>query len=1760
MANTFRKLYLLIWKNFILQIRRPIGTVVEIVLPLGFLALLILARQKIDRKEKCMEVFDKVDIWNESTSLFDYRQKIIKEKKLNISKTLFWKLGYFPNDQKTKTLLELGLQNSKIPIKLADKSSDNKPFTSLKLDEIIKDAKEHRDKYIGVLVFKNVANGTNSWPKKIEYTIRLHHSTGALYVNRGRSWFTKQVFPEYIRPGAAKRKLYESPFITLQFIVDSAIMRHHKNDINLNAAQYTQQFPYPDYTSDPFVDMVAFLIPLMMVLSFIYTAQMVVKEIVSEKEFRLTESMKMMGLPGWIHWLAWFIKVFAGFLLIIILQTLILKGGKIFEFSHGGVIFLTLFLWVLASIFFLFLISAFCSIGTRGMLAASTLWFGSFAPYLGIQNPSTYDNLSMQAKRGCCILPNTCLGIMTKTILRYEGEQIGVNWDNINKPVTVDENFSLSNAFGMLVFDCILFSFLTFYISNVFPGEYGIPKPFYFLFQPSYWCPNKNIKMKDADVEMSCGQDNFEEEPNLEVGIHIKNLRKVFKSSVGKKVAVNDLSLKMFKGQITALLGHNGAGKTTTLSILTGLFPPSCGDATLGGRSILTDMDSIRDSLGLCPQHNVLFDRLTVKEHLEFFAALKGTPKGKAVEEIRQLLSDIQLLDKADERSATLSGGMKRKLSCAVALVGGSETVILDEPTSGMDPYARRATWDLLQRYRGNKTIIITTHYMDEADYLGDRIAIMSEGTMKCCGSSLFLKKRYGVGYHLTLVKSSEFNENKTSSLVIEKIPTAKMVGNVAAEMSYILQEDTSKSFQGLFQALEEDKGTYGITSFGVSVTTLEEVFLKVGEGETISTEQIENTGEKSLLHDRKDDLHTKDYKLQTSFGLRASQFKAMFLKRFLNSKRQKKALITQIVIPIGLLLLGFILSTAQSTQQDDPLRKLSLNMLKEEDVDLIGFHSDTSKTAALEKKSLADFASSFLSSTKVQLQDVSVSIVNLLNGNMGDNISVLYSKNPYTGKILNGNKSFCCNYQYMALNDQCSNMAGLCTDQKCKLMPIKNTSYLQEYVLEDSAKKIKKYFKQKVIGMTIDDRSISPVVWYSNQAFHTLPSAYSAVNNILLQNALNDSSYGIETTNHPLPRNTQEKSDLSLQNWSNFTLMIFLLFSSCQLAASFITFLIDEKTSKAKHVQFVSGVNTWTYWGATYCWDLLNFIVPAVGIILLFIIFDTTDYDGELGSVFAVTLLFGISILPFVYFLSFFFTSSMSGYGFLAVLVELLSLGMYLAVTILELVDEKELARVMHYVFLIFPTYAYPMALNDLQKNHANRVNCKKDILSQQYCERQAQIVGNPLYQDYTFALTRPAIGYHCLYMFLSAIVYMIIVFLMESNFFLGQLLNSGNNKVFASDAQEDEDVVQEKKKIHSLQVSDFSKSALVVKDLTKVYRTSGMVAVDHLNLEIPKGECFGLLGINGAGKTTTFGMLTGDLSITEGKAYLHGYDLQTQLKYVQQLIGYCPQFDALVGTMTGREMLCMFAQLRGISGNMVDDVVNNAIDQLNLKGWADKLCGTYSGGNKRKLSTAIALVGNPSVVFLDEPTSGMDPASRRHLWNTLSDVLTTGKSIVLTSHSMEECEALCTRLVIMVNGKFKCIGSIQHLKSRFGQGYTVMLKISPKAVNNTTTTGVNNTGFVGDNMEGSPIYKLKSFMNTNFPGAILREEHQGLLQYQVIDRSIKLSQMFGILEENVEILGLSDYSVCQTSLEQVFVNFAKEQHSEDRIKQKTCCSCRFF
>ena len=312
---------------------------------------------------------------------------------------------------------------------------------------------------------------------------------------------------------------------------------------------------------------------------------------------------------------------------------------------------------------------------------------------------------------------------------------------------------------------------------------------------------------------------------------------------------------------------------------------------------------------------------MTVLQHLEMFAIFKGVPSSKVTEAALKMIREVGLKEKKNSQSCMLSGGQKRKLSLGIALIGDSKVIILDEPTSGMDPFSRRSTWDIIQRNRKGRIILMTTHFMDEADLLGDRIAIMGEGRLRCIGSSLFLKKVYGVGYTYTVVRSAQGGAGGEAvlNMVTSHIPEAEVLSNVGAEQSFRLPFSASSKFVELFTETDTKKEELGISEYGISVTTLEEVFIRVGKNTEDSTTRDsivkfteENVERQKSLSISKDDKAYQEVDARTSLlplddegTLFFKHFSALFKKRFIYGKRDMRMLFCQVVVPVVLVVLG---------------------------------------------------------------------------------------------------------------------------------------------------------------------------------------------------------------------------------------------------------------------------------------------------------------------------------------------------------------------------------------------------------------------------------------------------------------------------------------------------------------------------------------------------------------------------------------------------------------------------------------------------------------------------------------------------------------------------------------------------------------------------------------------------------------------------------------------------------------------------------------
>lgn len=215
------------------------------------------------------------------------------------------------------------------------------------------------------------------------------------------------------------------------------------------------------------------------------------------------------------------------------------------------------------------------------------------------------------------------------------------------------------------------------------------------------------------------------------IAIETKNLSKKFK----EKTVVNSLNLSIKQGELFALLGVNGAGKTTTIKLLTCLIQPTSGDATLKGESIVSQPQKVKEIINVSPQETAVARNLSVKENLELIANIYGFDKQKTALKVEEMLRSFGLSEVSKDKAKTLSGGMQRRLSIAMALISEPQIVFLDEPTQGLDVISRRELWTAIEKLKGNVTIILTTHYMEEAEALSDRIGIMSKGELKATGT-----------------------------------------------------------------------------------------------------------------------------------------------------------------------------------------------------------------------------------------------------------------------------------------------------------------------------------------------------------------------------------------------------------------------------------------------------------------------------------------------------------------------------------------------------------------------------------------------------------------------------------------------------------------------------------------------------------------------------------------------------------------------------------------------------------------------------------------------------------------------------------------------------------------------------------------------------------------------------------------------------------------------------------------------------------------
>uniref|UniRef100_A0A452J5G9 ABC transporter domain-containing protein n=1 Tax=Gopherus agassizii TaxID=38772 RepID=A0A452J5G9_9SAUR len=1091
--------------------------------------------------------------------------------------------------------------------------------------------------------------------------------------------------------------------------------------------------------------------------------------------------------------------------------------------------------------------------------------------------------------------------------------------------------------------------------------KYGMKYPPLFCLKPSYWCKSKRgYSDKRPETEQNHERifnDSMEPVPpefDGKEAIRLNNIKKTYKTKSKKIEALRGLFLNIYEGQITALLGHSGAGKTTLLNILSGLSQPSDGSATIYKYKLseIEDLEEIRALYGVCPQFNVQFEVLTVKENLRVFAEIKGIRSVEVEYEVQKVLKLMDIINIQDTQANKLSGGHKRKLSLGIAMLGDPQVLLLDEPTAGLDPRSRHYVWTLLKERRDGRVTLFSTQFMDEADILADRKAFISHGRIKCVGSSLFLKKKWGIGYHLRMHVSEVCDCESIISLVRQYIPDATFTGQSENELSYTLPLENVDKFPDLFCGLDSHSDQ-GIINYGVSMTTLEDVFLKL-EGET-ATDQ-------------------KDYGV-------FSEEQAEEERDAFSADEMEQGLLS--LSDIGKATVS---GTALWRQQVCAMARIRFLKLKHEDKTL---------------RSILLLCGVFILPIAIHL--IILHLWKQLNS--WELSSGLYFFPP-------GKQSHKEVTSLLVFNETGE---GKTEEQENTFERLSCLAFLQTYRF---------------------------TVMCSIETINCFPVLVNIISNALLRTL--NSTAQIRIWSHPF-------FSVSVITSLYLTFLLLLLPG---FPPHFAMNSIQDYKIKARSQLRVSGLVPSAYWCGQALVDISLYLIllfSMFGIIFALSHKITMSFTGITG--------YGASMILFVYLIAFTFRKRCNSCDFWSFILIAVSKW-------LDYVQHPYLHCVVFIFLLRWLEVKYGRAV--MREDPIFRIPLRKEINHQ-----------NPEEPE-----------------------------------------------------EEDEDVQAERAKVREAIASENQeeKPIIIVNDLRKeyqdkkassVFKKRKKVATKNVSFCVKKGEVFGLLGPNGAGKSTTINMITGETTLTAGQVGETGWKSPTGF------LGHCPQENPLWPNLTVQQHLEVYAAVKGMRKEDAAVTIKRIAKALELQDHVKKVTRKLSAGVTRKVCFALSMLGNPTVLLLDEPSTGMDPKGQSNMWKAIRAALKNREQgAILTTHYMEEAEAVCDRVAIMVCGKLRCIGAVQYLKSKFGKGYLLEIKVKDPA----------------------QVDCLHMEILRIFPHADRQERVSSLLVYKIpMQEALPLSQTFSKLEAAKRTFGLEEYSFSLNTLEQVFLELSREQEMDN-------------
>ncbi|XP_049848847.1 uncharacterized protein LOC126316797 [Schistocerca gregaria] len=1260
-----------------------------------------------------------------------------------------------------------------------------------------------------------------------------------------------------------------------------------------------------------------------------------------------------------------------------------------------------------------------------------------------------------------------------------------------------------------------------------------------------------------------------------DIAINAINVTKVYRPWYSRErkafTAVNHLSLSIKRGEFFTILGHNGAGKTTLFSVLNGRSSMTDGYAHYFGYGLRDDPETVRNMMGCCLQHDTFWPELTALEHLDLFHRLRGVEKGELKDQGMELLRLLDLEGVANQKADSFSGGMKRRLSFAISCTGDPQILFLDEPSSGLDPENYKRLWQVLQSMKGRVTIVLVTHNMMEAELLSDRVGVMVNGQFKAIGTVLGLKSKFGYGYQITVCTEEGQNEAVARNYR-EKHPylNVRECEGDKTRLEMDVRKCDIERIPELLSTLERDGA---VKAWNVSQSSLESVFMSIAEKYDLKKVYDDD----SKMSERKRAKEEKKVKalenskkgfdnneVPAGEKVKSYPLSALFeLSWVLQFRRNRYSTGFVILLPILVLMLLVPLRSYLRSEYQNSASSLPLT-----GIPIANFNSFMSPTRSM-CRSYCDFARQVSPDPSVDLSLLGFDAEGKFAGELGTTYFsyfpehwCLFSEFPPPPVLTTNDERQFREEMYDSIKNRVSSAPStdmqsfnvcaaplpyvhtefhdLSIDLRNATAPIANMNVklsVNDYV--DKYSPYIRYFIRRDVSLVArDSKSIDKD---SFEKLNVFARIQEFVIHLRLYRAFLSASIGPAAEEIPsevvfVPIPPEDNTELIDQ-------LIAEIFSIGILPYSFSLFiplslygLAKENSDRTKKMMYIHGLPpAYYYINVALTWGVI-YLVSSILFIFFGLAFDI-DFIAASTSAFSLILLgWGLAFISFVLLVSTFIcTTSTAVFVGFGVAIFLCTAVSSVAVQLYDPTDSF-----LHPL----PTWLY-FWLQTCLLRCLKLISTRKD---------GAPLVGQiwepPLNTEFVRSLS---------FLYVCALVYFVL-FLISLIFYTGdfsyphylavrlwtfvaELPRRALRRFFPAkrpspeaaplladpslpiqtgikDVQAEEALVCQYVAGDSLPDTPLHNWPLVIQGLRKKY-PGGKVAVKEFYLHAPLSTCFGLLGENGAGKSTLLSMLTGTIPITSGTAYICSFDISRQLSSALKCIGYCPQHDVLWGELTVQEHLEFYARLGGVRPSKSRKYVKKFLWDVGLYHCRHRQSSKLSGGMKRRLSLSIAICANSYVVFLDEPSCGLDVMNKRQIWHIVQNNK-HGRTVIITTHGMDEAETLCDKIGVMAQGSLWCYGNPQYIRNLYNQGTYLRVVFSDE------TLGSN-------------------FIKQRIPSSVAKYKFSKTTQYYV-PSSQPLSSVFQtLLNSSTQTSGIEDWGLSQPGLEYAFeqiVNHVRNQN----------------